>query len=67
MFPIASVYWFRMLVVSSNMQAWLLATTLSGQFVLRLGRHRLIIRGRGVELAGDVRFWERLPARVLRQ
>jgi hypothetical protein len=35
-----------------------LRLTLSGQYVGVLGRHRLIVRGRGVELAGRVPFWD---------
>ena len=45
---------------SSNMQRWLLITTLSGQAVTRAGRHQFIVRGRGFGLAGDVRFWDEM-------
>jgi hypothetical protein len=45
---------------SSNIQKWLLVTTLSGQTVMSVGRHRFIVRGRGVVLAGDVRFWDEM-------
>ena len=43
---------------SSNIQRWLLITSLTGQSVISVGRHRFIMRGRGVALAGDVRFWD---------
>ncbi len=45
---------------SSNIQQWLLVTTLTGQSVMTVGRHRFILRGRGVLLAGDVRFWDEM-------
>ena len=45
---------------TSNIQKWLLVTTLSGQAVIRVGRHQFILRGRGFELAGDVRFWDEM-------
>jgi hypothetical protein len=45
---------------SSNIQRWLLVTTLSGQAVISVGRQRFIFRGRGFELAGDVRFWDEM-------
>lgn len=32
--------------------------TLTGQLVIVLGRHRIVLRGRGVELAGHVPFWD---------
>jgi hypothetical protein len=43
---------------SSNIQRWLLVTSLTGQSVISVGRHRFILRGRGVALAGDIRFWD---------
>ena len=43
-----------------NIQQWLLVTTLSGQAVLRVGRHQFIVRGRGFLLTGDVRFWDEM-------
>jgi hypothetical protein len=45
---------------SSNIQRWLLVTSLTGQSVISVGRHRFILRGRGVALAGDVRFWDEM-------
>ena len=43
---------------TSNIQKWLVVTTLTGQAVSSMGRHRFIVRGRGAQLAGDVRFWD---------
>jgi hypothetical protein len=43
-----------------NIQQWLLVTTLSGQAVMRVGRHQFIVRSRGFLLAGDVRFWDEM-------
>jgi hypothetical protein len=45
---------------TSNIQKWLVTTTLTGQEVLSVGRHRFILRGRGALLAGDVRFWDEM-------
>jgi hypothetical protein len=45
---------------TSNIQKWLVTTTLTGQEVLSTGRHRFIVRGRGAQLAGDVRFWDEM-------
>jgi hypothetical protein len=45
---------------TSNVQKWLVISTLTGQGVLSTGRHRLIARGRGVALAGHVRFWDEM-------
>ena len=45
---------------TSNIQKWLVVTTLSGQAVMSTGRHRFIVRGRGTLLAGDVRFWDEM-------
>jgi hypothetical protein len=45
---------------SSNIQRWLFIATLTGQSVISVGRHRFIFRGRGVELAGNVRFWDEM-------
>ena len=45
---------------SSDIQRWLLVTTLSGQAVMSVGRHRFIIRSRGAVLAGEVRFWDEM-------
>ena len=35
-----------------------LRTTVWGQYALVLGRHRLFVRGRGVDLSGNVPFWD---------
>jgi len=35
-------------------------TTLTGQAVMSVGRHRFIVRGRSALLAGDVRFWDEM-------
>jgi len=43
---------------TSNIQKWLVVTTLTGQAVMSAGRHSFILRGRGAQLAGDVRFWD---------
>ena len=43
---------------TSNVQKWLVVTTLTGQAVMSAGRHSFILRGRGAQLAGDVRFWD---------
>lgn len=45
---------------TSNIQKWLVVTTLTGQEVVSVGRHRFIVRGRGTQLAGDVRFWDEM-------
>jgi hypothetical protein len=45
---------------TSNVQKWLVVTTLTGQEVVSVGRHRFIVRGRGAQLAGDVRFWDEM-------
>lgn len=45
---------------TSNIQKWLMTTTLTGQAVLSVGRHRFIVRGRGALLAGNVRFWDEM-------
>jgi hypothetical protein len=45
---------------TSNIQKWLVVTTLTGQAVMSAGRHRLIVRGRSALLAGDVRFWDEM-------
>jgi hypothetical protein len=45
---------------TSNIQKWLITTTLTGQAVLSTGRHRFIVRGRGAQLAGNVRFWDEM-------
>ena len=45
---------------TSNIQKWLLMTTLTGQEAMSVGRHRFIVRGRGSLLAGDVRFWDEM-------
>ena len=45
---------------TSNIQKWLVMTTLTGQEVLSVGRQRFILRGRGVQLAGDARFWDEM-------
>jgi hypothetical protein len=52
--------WLHLLVdtATSNIQKWLVTTTLTGQAMLSTGRHRFILRGRGTQLAGDVRFWD---------
>jgi hypothetical protein len=54
--------WVRLQVdtATSNAQKWLMTTTLSGQAVLSVGRHRFILRGRGALLAGDIRFWDEM-------
>jgi hypothetical protein len=43
---------------TSNIQKWLVTTVLTGQEVLSVGRHSFILRGRGAQLEGDVRFWD---------
>ena len=45
---------------TSNIQKWLVTTSLTGQAVISLGRHRFIVRGRSALLAGDVRFWDEM-------
>lgn len=47
-------------LASSNLQKWLVVSTLSGQAVMSTGRHRFIVRGRDVVVAGDVRFWDEM-------
>ncbi len=37
---------------------WLLDTRFKAQMVAHLGRHDLLLRGRAVFMAGDVRFWD---------
>ena len=54
--------WVRLQLdtATSNIQKWLVVTTLTGQAVLSTGRHRFIVRGRSYLLAGDVRFWDEM-------
>lgn len=35
-----------------------LRATVSGQYAVLVGRHRLFLRGRGVELAGNIPYWD---------
>ena len=55
--------WMRLEIdaASPDVQKWFLNTRLSGQWGTSVGRHHFAIRGRGVVLAGDVRFWDEIP------
>jgi len=55
--------WMRLEIdaASSDLQKGFLSTRLSGQWATSVGRHHFAIRGRGVVLAGDVRFWDDIP------
>ncbi|MCC6748773.1 MAG: hypothetical protein IT371_14025 [Deltaproteobacteria bacterium] len=45
-------------LIASGAQRWMFQSELVGQLFRGFGRHRFFVSGRGLLLAGDVRFWD---------